>query len=151
MKNEQKLSAMDVAAYIVQWFGNKEKDENDLTPLKLQKLLYYCQGHYLAWANVPLFEDKIEAWPHGPVVPGVYLAYKDCGAKVIKKANEGSSAKLNNQQKDIVNQVLEIRGQYSAWRLRQMTHDEEPWKFASKNKEEISHESMNNYFKQFIR
>ena len=46
------------------------------TPLKLQKLLYYSQGWYLAQTNQTLFEEDIQAWGHGPVCPSVYHHYK---------------------------------------------------------------------------
>ncbi|MDR1166980.1 MAG: DUF4065 domain-containing protein [Deltaproteobacteria bacterium] len=49
-------------------------DPSELTPLKLQKELYFAQGWHLAYHDVPLFEDPIEAWKYGPVVSSVYFA-----------------------------------------------------------------------------
>jgi uncharacterized phage-associated protein len=49
-------------------------DPSELTPLKLQKVLYFAQGWHLAYHDVPLFEDPIEAWKYGPVVSSVYFA-----------------------------------------------------------------------------
>ena len=43
---------------------------------KLQKLCYYAQAWYVTIKNKPLFEDDIEAWVHGPVVPSLYSQYK---------------------------------------------------------------------------
>ena len=58
-----------------------EEDVGDgISNLKLQKLLYYCQGTYLAIKGTPLFEHPIEAWEHGPVVPEVYHQYKEHGS-----------------------------------------------------------------------
>ncbi|MBQ7262906.1 MAG: DUF4065 domain-containing protein [Synergistaceae bacterium] len=48
----------------------------DVAPLKLQKLLYYCQGYALALTGKPLFPEPVEAWRYGPVVDSVYQAYK---------------------------------------------------------------------------
>ncbi|MDE5758463.1 MAG: DUF4065 domain-containing protein, partial [Allobaculum sp.] len=66
---------------IAQWFLNYVQgfalgeDEEHLTNLKLQKLLYYAQGASLGLYNRPLFEDQIVHWTHGPVVPTVYCKY----------------------------------------------------------------------------
>ena len=42
--------------------------------LKLQKLLYYCQGHHLAATGEPLFTEAIKAWDNGPVVGQLWHA-----------------------------------------------------------------------------
>ena len=48
----------------------------DITPLALQKSLYYVQGFYYAFNNEFLFEEDCQAWAHGPVYPEVYFKYK---------------------------------------------------------------------------
>jgi uncharacterized phage-associated protein len=66
-------NASEVANYLVASF----RDAGDpLTNLKLQKLLYYAQGWYLAIHDEALFDERIEAWPRGPVVPPVYGSFK---------------------------------------------------------------------------
>lgn len=71
------MNALDVAGYFIRLAN--DTPEHDLTNLKLQKLLYYAQGKYLAETGNPLFADKIEAWKYGPVVADVYHAFKQCG------------------------------------------------------------------------
>ena len=61
--------AEDVAALLMQHLETT-------TTMKLQKLLYYCQGWHLAWEGVPLFEEPIEAWANGPVVPSIYKRHR---------------------------------------------------------------------------
>lgn len=63
----------EIADYIILYF---QEHGEPLTNLKLQKLLYYAKGWYLALYDKPLFNDKIEAWVHGPVVPSIYHAFK---------------------------------------------------------------------------
>jgi uncharacterized phage-associated protein len=66
------------AIAVANWFIEQNRiDPSELTHLKLQKLLYFSQGWYLAYHNVPLFEDPIEAWRYGPVVRSVYHALSD--------------------------------------------------------------------------
>ncbi|MDC4901720.1 DUF4065 domain-containing protein, partial [Acinetobacter baumannii] len=64
----KKISARDVANYIV-WYGNNNFVDNlTLTPLKLQKVLYYVHAEYLARKNCkPLFNENVEKWQYGPV------------------------------------------------------------------------------------
>jgi len=71
-------SAQDVARWFLR--RNDIEDKNggadDITDLKLQKLLYYAQGMSLGMRGTCMFADPIEAWQHGPVVPHVYQIYK---------------------------------------------------------------------------
>lgn len=55
-------TVFDVAEYILEQHG-------EMTSMKLQKLVYYCQAWHLAWSDEPLFRESIEAWANGPVVP----------------------------------------------------------------------------------
>ena len=48
-----------------------------MTPLTLQKLLYYIQGNYAAIYDKPLFDAPCEAWVHGPVYRNVYNLFRD--------------------------------------------------------------------------
>ena len=60
-----------------------ENKINDLTNLKLQKLLYFAYGVHLSLFNEKLFTDEIQAWKLGPVVPSVYIEFKDHGKNPI--------------------------------------------------------------------
>ena len=62
-------NAQDVANFFI---GRFQEAQDPVTNLKLQKLLYYAQGWYLAFFDEPLFDERIEAWLHGPVVPPIY-------------------------------------------------------------------------------
>lgn len=75
----------DVAKFFIGLANDQaNNDQGDMmTNLRLQKLLYFAQGWNLARYGKPLFDDEIEAWPYGPVVPAVYEEYKHCGRSVI--------------------------------------------------------------------
>ena len=125
-----------------------EEDVGDgISNLKLQKLLYYCQGTYLAIKGTPLFEHPIEAWEHGPVVPEIYHQYKEHGSDNIPLPMDADLTPVNsnNEVKGILDDVYNVYGQFSAWRLRDMTHSEPPWKDTPIN-HVISHEKLKNYF-----
>ena len=54
-----------------------------LTPMQLMKLVYIAYGWYLAMHNARLFDDRIEAWKYGPVIPNLYHATKHFGGNII--------------------------------------------------------------------
>ena len=72
------ITAQDVADYFL--FLVDDPSGDNLSNLKLQKLVYYAQGFYLAIHDRPLFDDAICAWEHGPVVPSLYRRYKKYGS-----------------------------------------------------------------------
>ena len=122
-----------------------------ISNLKLQKLLYYSQGFSLAINNRPLFRDAIEAWEHGPVVPNVYYKYKDYGSNNIP-IPEGTDLSLvasNNDIKEVIDEVYNVYGQFSAWKLRDMTHKEPPWNETPKGNV-ISLDKLRSYFSTMI-
>lgn len=51
----------DVAAAIIE-------RHHPIDPLKLQKLVYFAAGEYIALTGTPMFPEALEAWDHGPVV-----------------------------------------------------------------------------------
>ncbi len=120
-----------------------------ISNMKLQKLIYYAQGFHLALFDVPLFEEPIVAWEHGPVVESVYQDFKKFGASAIEVPHELDDTILSDDQKDLMKEVYEVYGQFSAWKLRNMTHNELPWLQTPKN-EIISVDLMKSFFKTLV-
>lgn len=126
-----------------------------MTHLKLQKLLYYAQGFSLALSGgkQPMFGDTIEAWKHGPIVPAVWKAYKDYGGAPLPLPDGFDPSKgLKDGEQALLNDVWNAYGQFSAWKLRNMTHEESPWRNAYEPdaNETISQQSMREYFETQI-
>ncbi|MDR3342200.1 MAG: DUF4065 domain-containing protein [Treponema sp.] len=137
-------SVFDVANYILQLGKENVVDgEYDLTPMKLQKLVYYCQGFHLALYDKPLFPETIEAWKHGPVCPPLYRALKPCGSALVFEIDAKDS--LTEAEKQLVADVYWKYGQFATWKLRSMTHEEAPWLMVPSNGT-ISSESMTDFF-----
>lgn len=97
-----------------------------MTNMKLQKMLYYQQGYHLALFDTPLFDDEIEAWMYGPVVPCVYEEYKVNGNNIIYPDRE--PIQLGNKEEALFEEVFRIYDIYSATGLMNLTHSETPWK-----------------------
>ncbi len=121
-------SANDIANWFLAWA--EVKDADDLSNLKLQKLLYYAQGHYLGKHGKPLFTDKLQAWAHGPVASDVYHRLKKYGSAEIDAEAEVPEDFNWDDYKDIEEHLLSVwntYGHFSAWKLRERTHQESPW------------------------
>jgi len=144
------LTCLEVAKYFL---SKVDDDAGDMVSnLKLQKLVYYAQGFHLAIFGGPLFNEEIEAWAHGPVVPDLYHRYKVYGANGIPYPEDIKFSKYGKKTSAFLDEVYEVFGQYSAFKLRNMTHEEPPWKDAYKKgpNSTISHRSMREYFKTLV-
>ena len=134
-----------VAEYILHSFAQKE--ENDLTNLKLQKLMYYIQGFNLALNNERLIDAGVEAWQHGPVFPEAYHLYKSSGDSVIPFSKPSNHSAFTTDQIELMDEVIDIYGKYSGWTLRNMTHQESPWLKNESTGGAISDDDLLEFFK----
>jgi uncharacterized phage-associated protein len=142
------LTALDIARYLL---GTLDEDSGeDMTSLKLQKLLYYAQGFYLAMHDCePLFDDPIEAWQHGPVVPAVYQVFKDNGRSPIARPAPFDPQDYAPEVREILDTVSRVYGQFAPWKLRDMTHQEPPWRDTPQN-QAIPRESLREFFARLV-
>jgi uncharacterized phage-associated protein len=139
-------SAHDIAKLLI---TQSDPEIGDIiSNLKLQKLLYYCQGVNLAVYKQPLFKEDLFAWQYGPVVSEVYHKYKTYGSSSINE-NIDDLIDIDTQSEDLIKEVYEVYGQYSALKLMNMTHKESPWN-ETKIGEIITHDKLINYFNKII-
>jgi uncharacterized phage-associated protein len=136
-------NALDIAKYFITLASPEEEDL--ITNLKLQKLLYYAQGFHLVLFGKPLFSENIEAWQYGPIVPEVYRLYKQYGSSSLPQPDDFNIAQYARETQELLNEVYEVYGQYTAPALMRFTHQELPWKETPLG-EEISHDLMKAYF-----
>lgn len=108
----------------------------EVTPLMLQKLLYFIQGIYSALYGNPIFREDCRAWVHGPVYPEVYNLFRDFKYNPIDDARfamfEGAADALTDEEKEIVDIVVNTFGIYGGKVLERITHNEAPWREARK-------------------
>lgn len=120
---EERSSIMDKVEHIANYIIGILPVDN----LKLQKLLYYCQGVHLVAYKKPLFDTPIEAWRYGPVVPNLYRKYKKFGFETISLSTEVKNLFLDKEEISSIDMVLEYFGQMSSLTLVNKTHNEKPW------------------------
>lgn len=131
-------SARDIASVILERKGAVDE-------MKLHKLVYYCQAWHLAWHGTPLFDEPIQAWQWGPVLPA--LRYSR-----LEPATE-AEAGLSERAVKVLDHVLQIYGRLTAGDLSKATHVEYPYVEArlgltpnAPSQEEIKPETMARYY-----
>lgn len=131
----------------------------EVTPLMLQKLLYFIQGIYSALYGKPLFEEDCRAWVHGPVYPEVYTLFRDFKYNPIDDVRfgllKGTDDVLTEEERDVIDRVVNTFGIYGGKVLERITHNEEPWKSARKgygdqvpSSELVSKDSIRKYYER---
>lgn len=113
----------------------------EVTPLALQKILYYIQGIYMVMFDKPLFEEDCQAWVHGPVYEKVYELFKDFKYNPIEDNRfaifKERFIELSEDEKNVINLVVNSFGVYSGKVLEKITHKETPWREARGAFEEL--------------
>lgn len=108
----------------------------EVTPLMLQKLLYFIQGIYSALYGKPIFSEDCRAWLHGPVYPEVYELFRDFKYNPIDDARfalvKGTEDALTDHEKRVIDLVVNTFGVYGGKVLEKITHNESPWLEARK-------------------
>lgn len=148
----EKMTALTLANYIL---TRAQRQKISVTNLKLQKILYYVQGYFLAKFDRPLFPDDIQAWTFGPVVPNVYYHFSLFGPDNIFITQEENidSNGLDCDEKDLIDRIIDEKLQFSTSTLVRATHQEAPWLKATLGGKKIQRntvidiEDMKEYFK----
>lgn len=142
------MKAYDVARVFLKL--SKPEYGDVLTNLKLQKLVYYVQGFHLALYSKPLFDEPIVHWEHGPVVEDLYHTLKRYSSKPVPVDSDFNPADIfTKEQLALIADVNKVYGQFSAWKLRDMTHSESPW-LSTTSSQEISHKALTEHFKTLL-
>lgn len=143
-------------------------DNVPLSPMKLLKLVYIAYGWTLAVLDDHLFDEPVYAWAHGPVIRSVYDEFKHYGSREIDcrsvdfdldsngvKLIEPRIPETDIDVTVVLGKVWEIYKRFSAWDLRNKTHEAgTPWaQVYNPNKRNIviPPESISQHFKTRIR
>lgn len=137
--------ALDVAEFIVKRCNEKKRN---ISNLKLQKILYFVQAEFLVNEHGPCFDENIEAWDFGPVVPEVYRHYRIYGSTSIPYIPDDYVFPFSKDDRLLIDEIVDACAIYSASALVEITHRQDPWKkaYRSSYRAVISNESIKQYF-----
>lgn len=111
--------------------------------------MYFAQGHHLAHLGVPLFDEAIVAWDHGPVVAEVWRSEKHEDPPEFL-------SELDNGQLNTIGYVASRYGNNTGRDLETLTHNEGPWrdayrrKLGGRDRHNITNEALRTFFVQII-
>ncbi len=145
----------------------------NVSPLKLQKLLYYSQAWYMVFFDREntLFEDVPQAWVNGPVYPAIYQVYKDAVPDMCQHLNAShfgvtgdmydsfkqvlEQMAMNSDEQELLESIVLLYGAKSQNQLIMLTHSELPWAEQrvgmapyERSDKEISLDTMYKYYKE---
>lgn len=115
---EDATTALDVAAYILSRLG-------PLPAAKLHKLVYYCQAWSLVWDKRPLYNERIEVWSSGPIIPELYAHHRK---RSVVDSVPGNHERLDRDARDTVDAVILFYGVRTPQWLSDLVNREDPWR-----------------------
>lgn len=123
------LQVDEVANYFLA--RDAEREEPDVTHLKLQKLLYFAQANFLASTDQRLFDEDLEAFRHGPVVYKAYQRFSGSDQIIVARDSsfkDVAAPQVPTDSEHFLMRVWDQYKNYSASQLRHLTHIQDPWK-----------------------
>lgn len=133
---------------------NQEQIKEGVSNLKLQKLLFFAQAAHLALFKTPLFQEEIEAWSLGPVIPTIYQKYKGYARTPITEF-ETTEACKDPELMSFLQNIWNLFGKYSSSQLVNLSHaDGAPWSQMYTPEAEsnvIPKEAIMKYYQDFFR
>ena len=127
------FNAKSIANYFLELAAARGES---ISPMKLQKLVYYAHGWYAGYTERPLINEAVEAWQYGPVIPSLYHEFKHFGSgSITAKAMEYDALGVREAKvpadpdvRTFLQNVYNSYGQYSGTHLSEMTHASgTPW------------------------
>ncbi len=147
LKGAVKVKIIDAARYLI--FLSYKNECYSLTPLKLQKVLYFAQGWSYVWDNKPLFNEKFLAWQYGPVNKDVYDTFKNYKGSELPEDEGSVPYGAKQEELDTLEAVWRRYGPESAANLVDITHSEDPWLEAyHRDKKYISNKTIGEYYQK---
>lgn len=147
MKRKGIFDARDLACYIKMKYKDFTKNTKEITPIKMQKALYFCFAYWGGFVNkgkidnqIPsdenniLFDEKFEAWAYGPVVPSVYFNEKTSMFFRTKGQEQDAVERVevilndNDFLKDTLDSILTDVFNTSDFKLVSISHQDNCWK-----------------------
>ena len=120
-------NCFDIAKYFIEL---AKEEGQGIDPMKLLKLTYIAHGWYLGLTDRPLFENQVQSWKFGAVIPDLYYSIKMFGKNNVDPFLLSISAKneLKEEDKEFIKKIWNNYKNLSGLQLSALTHEEgSPW------------------------
>lgn len=136
--------AVDVAHFVV---AHENEKSRSITNLRLGKLLYFIQADFLVNKGNPCFKEDIIAWDSGPVVLEAHREFKIYGGLQIPMWDENKIAKIREEDREAISEMLDRLDDYSTPRLAEIIKAAKPYiRGRLRFGEKITNESLEEYY-----
>ncbi len=148
----EKQNVFSVADYFIRNIGKKSRVDN----LKLNKLVYIAFGFSISKQNIPLFDEEIQAWQYGPVIPVLYHHFKSHKSENIEDpSNKGINIEKDSSEGTIkiLKLVKDIYESKEGLEMVELTHQPKtPWSYSynGSGKNPIDKSVIKEYYDIFI-
>ena len=134
------------------------QENHGIDNLKLNKIIYIVLGYSLGLYDYNIFEEEVEAWMYGPVIPTIYSKYREYGGRTIPKENDEETGMLNIKDNGrlylILNFIKERYNTQTGIDLMWLTHGEgTPWSNYYRGHSErntIPRKAIRKYYRNFL-
>ncbi|UWQ16255.1 Panacea domain-containing protein [Jannaschia sp. M317] len=116
----------DASARLADFLIVESRERGDLlTPLKLQKLMFYADAWHMALYGSEITSERFQAWVHGPVALSQYHRFKEYRWRPILDDIERPDFSQATAQH--LCEIVDVFGVETGPALEVMTHQEQPW------------------------
>ena len=121
------------------------KENIPVTPMKLQKLIYFVYRQFLQDYGKQILSDNFLVWQYGPVLQSVYDEFKSFRANQITRFAKDAknnvyivNESINKELSSVITDVWDKYKQYSGIYLSELTHRPgSAWRKARERNDEI--------------
>lgn len=132
----------------------KRKSKREMTPLRLQKTLYFIFAFYGATlgqlnsekeeeckfegsSDYPkyIFAEEFEAWQYGPVLRSIYFANKQAPESIENAPDWNPLTEKDQSINDLIEQVIKQTDEMGDFTLVERSHEDREWKEAYKQEQ----------------
>ena len=108
-------------------------EKREITPMQVLKMTYFCHAWMLGLYHASLLKQPVEAWRYGPVVPDVYVMFRQYGGNPIEKPADLASLGVEERsfdayENDVIAQVSAKYGHLTGAQMSSLAHQTgSPW------------------------
>lgn len=106
----------------------RETFREDMDEMKMHKLLYLAQRESLIRYGMPLFDEGIYAFKHGPVIKEIRSAFQSGDLPCAS-----AETLMPYDRQEMIDDNFKTYAAKESWSLSRLTHCEESWKLARRD------------------
>ena len=96
--------------------------ERPVTPLQVQKLVFFAHAWMLGLCGGPLLNEELVAWPYAPVTPVIYHNLSYYGGDPATAPILAHDTSYTDVEENLIQQVWDKYGHLTGTKMSALTH-----------------------------